>query len=90
VLLLDEPTAALDAEAALAMRKVLADIAGDRTVVIATHSPQLLPVCRMVVELRCGRILFAQPSEQALPRLFGLTRPPSSPLPGGAGGEAAA
>ena len=90
VLLLDEPTAALDAEAALAMRKVLADIAVDRTVVVATHSPQLLPVCRMVVELRCGRILFAQPSEQALPRLFGLTRPPSSPLPGGAGGEAAA
>lgn len=88
VLLLDEPTATLDAEAGLAMRKVLADLAAaERTVVVATHSPQLLPVCRMVVELRGGRILFAQPSEQALPRLFGLARSPStpasSPVPGG-------
>ncbi len=75
VLLLDEPTTGLDAESTLDLRTTLTKLAADRTVVIATHSPQLFPICRTIVEMERGRLLYALPPEQALPLILGLGRP---------------
>ncbi len=74
VLLLDEPTAALDPDAAAAVLRVLAQLAGERTVVVVTHSAQLLVQCRTIAELRCGRLAAVQPAAQAMSRLFGRSR----------------
>jgi ATP-binding cassette subfamily C protein LapB len=88
VLLLDEPTTGLDTDSTLDLRATLAKLATDRTVVIATHSPQMFPVCRTIVEMERGRILYALPPEQALPLVLGLSRPgakkPAAVTPGGA------
>ncbi len=85
VLLLDEPTAALDPEAALAVLRTLVLLAAERTVVVVTHSRQLLLQCRTIVEVRCGRLAAVQPAAQALSRLFGPPRPaaPASAAPFG-------
>ncbi|HYN39235.1 MAG TPA: ATP-binding cassette domain-containing protein, partial [Rhodospirillales bacterium] len=75
LLLLDEPTASLDLDASFELRATLVALASERTVVVVTHSPQLLPVCRTVVQLHDGRVQYAQPGEQAVGRLLGLGRP---------------
>ena len=91
VLLLDEPTAGLDADGGLDLRAMLAKMATERTVVIATHSAQFLPICRTVIELGRGRVAHVQPADQALPRILGLGRPPpvAQPAPAASTGAAA-
>ncbi|MBO9664756.1 ABC transporter ATP-binding protein [Dokdonella sp.] len=55
LLLADEPTGNLDAEnAALCLRMLMADAAGDRTLVVVTHDLDLARRCRRVVTLRAG------------------------------------
>ena len=86
VLLLDEPTSSLDDEAAIRLRGVLGDLAVHRTVVLVTHSKLLLPICRTIVQLERGRVLYCRPAEQVLPPLFGIgagTPNPASPAAGG-------
>jgi len=78
VLLLDEPSASLDRQAEEELRATLADLGRSRTVVIVTHSPVLLPICRDVVVLDKGAITAAGPAAETLNRLFG-SRPPPSP-----------
>ena len=51
LLILDEPTAHLDADAAARIRSSLASLGRGQTVVIATHDPLLLPLADRVVEL---------------------------------------
>ena len=62
VLLLDEPTAALDPEAADGVLRTLAELlARDRIVVLATHRREIIAACDRVVHLRDGRVV-AQPA----------------------------
>ncbi len=51
VLLLDEPTAHLDTEIAHHVRKLVCDLARDRTVVAATHDPVLMALADYTVDL---------------------------------------
>ncbi|SEH25996.1 peptidase domain-containing ABC transporter [Magnetospirillum fulvum] len=78
VLLLDEPSASLDRQAEEELRATLAELGQSRTVVIVTHSPVLLPICRDVVVLDKGAITAAGPAAETLNRLFG-PRPAPSP-----------
>jgi thiol reductant ABC exporter CydD subunit len=54
LVLLDEPTAHLDREAATAIRSSLASLGHGQTVVIASHDPLLLPLAGKVIELQVG------------------------------------
>lgn len=69
VLLLDEPTAALDPVAARAVRRLLADLAQDRerTVLICTHDlPEAEQLCDRIVVLERGQVVAdASPRELA-------------------------
>lgn len=51
VLLLDEPTADLDAASAQAVRAVIADVARERLVMAATHDPALIAMALGAVEI---------------------------------------
>ena len=51
VLLLDEPTASLDAAAQARMLRAIASLRGTRTVVIVTHRPEPLAIADVVVRL---------------------------------------
>ncbi|MET9356038.1 ATP-binding cassette domain-containing protein [Streptomyces sp. NPDC006617] len=55
VLCLDEPTAHLDPEAERRVLSALRALARDRTVLLATHSPALLPLADHVITLDHGR-----------------------------------
>jgi ATP-binding cassette subfamily C protein CydD len=56
MLLLDEPTASLDARTEEEVLAAIATLARDRTVVIATHSPRVLTLCDSVVMLDEGSL----------------------------------
>jgi len=77
VLLLDEPSASLDRQAEEDLRNTLAELSKTHTVIIVTHSPVLLPICRDVVVLDKGTIAAAGPAAETLQRLFG--RQPAQP-----------
>jgi len=78
VLLLDEPSASLDRQAEEELRATLSGLGRNRTVVIVTHSPVLLPICRDVVVLDKGEVTAAGPAAETLNRLFGQ-RPTATP-----------
>jgi ATP-binding cassette subfamily C protein CydD len=54
LLLLDEPTAHLDAETEATLIATIVELAQNRTVVLATHSPVLLAICDEILELDEG------------------------------------
>jgi ATP-binding cassette subfamily C protein LapB len=81
VLLLDEPSASLDRQAEEDLRATLADLSKTHTIIIVTHSPVLLPVCRDVVVLDKGSVAAAGPAAETLQRLFGVRQPPPQPTP---------
>jgi ATP-binding cassette subfamily C protein CydD len=56
LLLLDEPTAHLDAAAEDAVIEVIREVAEDATTLLATHSPALLARCDRVIELDRGQV----------------------------------
>ena len=58
LLLADEPTGNLDAETGDEILNLLAALNGQgRTIVIVTHSPEVAARCRMVLQMRDGRLL---------------------------------
>ncbi|AGB39270.1 ABC transporter ATP-binding protein [Natronococcus occultus] len=57
VVLADEPTGELDTETGCRVLEVLTDVAGGRTVVLASHDEHALAVTDRVVELRDGRVV---------------------------------
>jgi ATP-binding cassette, subfamily C, bacterial CydD len=57
LVLLDEPTAHLDAVSETMILTVISRLAGSATVVIASHSPTVLAACDRVVTLDRGRLL---------------------------------
>ena len=62
ILLLDEPSSALDAKAEEALVALLARLRAEgRTVVIAAHNPRLLAVADVVVTLASGRVVEPEP-----------------------------
>jgi len=56
LLLLDEPTAHLDGEAAEAVVDVLASLPRERTLLVATHDARVLRAADRVLELRAGSL----------------------------------
>jgi ABC-type bacteriocin/lantibiotic exporter with double-glycine peptidase domain len=86
VLLLDEPSSSLDRQAEEDLRNTLAVLAKDRTVIVVTHSPVLLPACAFLVVLDKGLLAAAGPSAEILPLLFRQKAPdpgavPAAPAP---------
>jgi PrtD family type I secretion system ABC transporter len=81
VLLLDEPSSSLDRQAEEDLKNTLVRLAQERTVVVVTHSPVLLPSCRDIVVLEKGQLAAAGPASEILPRLMGQ---PAVPKPVGA------
>lgn len=69
VLLLDEPTSDLDSEAEVAFCKTLRELAKDHTVLVVTHSPQLLLQCNSILLLDKGKLAAAGPAGPILQRL---------------------
>jgi ATP-binding cassette subfamily C protein CydD len=59
LLLLDEPTAHLDAASEAAIIEVIRRLAQDATTIIASHSPALLAACDRVITLDRGRLVDA-------------------------------
>lgn len=80
VLLLDEPSASLDRHAEEELRATLITLSRDRTVVVVTHSPVLLPGCRDLIVLDRGQVAAAGPASELLPRLFPRPAHPA-PIP---------
>ncbi|MBL6945399.1 MAG: ATP-binding cassette domain-containing protein [Rhodospirillales bacterium] len=76
VLLLDEPSSSLDRQAEIDLRKTLEELSKRHTVIVVTHSPILLAVCRDLVALDRGRVALAGPASDILPRLFGAGAKP--------------
>lgn len=69
ILLLDEPTSAMDDASERRFVQQLDLWAGDRTLVIATHRPALLAPCTRIVVLRGGKIVLDGPKDEVLARL---------------------
>ncbi len=57
ILLLDEPTAALDPEAEYALIQTLRRVASEATVIVATHRPALMEIADQVILLKNGQIV---------------------------------
>jgi ABC-type multidrug transport system fused ATPase/permease subunit len=57
LVVLDEPTAHLDPEAAAAIEDAIARLAQGRTMLLITHRAELAARCHHVVELRAGRVV---------------------------------
>ncbi len=58
ILILDEPTAGVDPELAVRIRQQIKELAGQRTVLLSTHSlAEMHQLCTRVVVLSQGRIL---------------------------------
>ncbi len=65
LLLLDEPTAHLDASSAERIVDVLASLPRTRAVIVVTHDPRVLRAADRVLELRGGRLCALEPAEAA-------------------------
>ncbi len=63
VLLLDEPSGNLDAAATRALAQNLKALSDNRTIIVVTHSPELLDACQNIIAMDGGRIIAAGPAE---------------------------
>ncbi|WHI52382.1 hypothetical protein P3339_06270 [Microbulbifer sp. MLAF003] len=66
VLLLDEPTAALDESTERKFIRNLQDWAAERTVVVATHRTNILTFAQRIIVLNNGYVVLDEPKEKAL------------------------
>ena len=57
LVLMDEPTAHLDAASESEIVEVIRQVARHATTIVATHSPALLAACDRVVELERGQLV---------------------------------
>jgi ATP-binding cassette subfamily C protein LapB len=76
ILLLDEPTSSMDAQAESNFIQHLKTAVADRTLVVVTHRPALLDVVDRVVVVDGGRILADGPKAQVLAALSGQRSAP--------------
>jgi ABC-2 type transport system ATP-binding protein len=64
VLVLDEPTIGLDPRQIIEIRKLIRDLAGNRTVILSTHIlPEVSQICEKVVILAGGKIALEERME---------------------------
>lgn len=87
VLLMDEPTSAMDAQAEVDFVKRLAAILPKRTLVVVTHRPAMLELVDHVIVVDAGRVVASGPKAQVMAALSG--RQPVSPVASPQGGGAA-
>jgi ATP-binding cassette subfamily C protein LapB len=80
ILLLDEPTSSMDAQAENSFIRHLKTAVGNRTLVVVTHRPALLDVVDRVIVVEAGRILADGPKAQVLAMLAGQKAPPVPPV----------
>jgi ABC-2 type transport system ATP-binding protein len=67
VLVLDEPTIGLDPRQIIEIRKLIRELAGNRTVILSTHIlPEVSQICEKVVILAAGRIALEERMETLL------------------------
>jgi ATP-binding cassette subfamily C protein LapB len=71
VLLLDEPTSAMDSQTEQQFIKHLHSATHNQTMVVVTHRPSLLTLVDRVIVLDNGKVLMDGPKEQVLARLRG-------------------
>lgn len=71
ILLLDEPATGLDEGGDAALMKTLAEMRGQRTVLIVTHRPSHMRLCDRVAVLDGGRVVMDGPAAEVTKRLFG-------------------
>ena len=84
MLLLDEPSSAMDPTTELAMIDRLATEVEGRTVLIVTHRPPLLRLVQRIILMDAGKVIADGPRDEILKRL-GLLRPAEpKPQPTGA------
>jgi ATP-binding cassette subfamily B protein len=74
VLVLDEPSAALDPEAELELALQLRQLSGECTILISTHRPALLQVADVGVVMERGKVVEWGPAAELLGRDSLLTR----------------
>ena len=84
VLLMDEPTSAMDAQAEVDFVRRLAGILPKRTLVVVTHRPALLELVDHVIVVDSGRVVASGPKAQVMAALSG--RQPVSPVASPQGG----
>ncbi len=71
LMIVDEPTAGLDPEERIRFRNLLAELAGDRTVLLSTHIVEdIAQTCRQVAVMTMGRVIF----QGAITQLLAETR----------------
>jgi len=87
VLLMDEPTSAMDAQAEVDFVRRLAGILPKRTLVVVTHRPALLDLVDHVIVVDGGRVVASGPKAQVMAALSG--RQPVSPVASPQGGAPA-
>ncbi len=63
LVVLDEPTANLDAEAATAIAATAERLIAERTALVVVHRPELARLADRVLELRDGRVVEIDPAE---------------------------
>lgn len=81
VLLLDEPSNNLDPMGEETLRRTLVELASSgRTIVVVSHSIQLLTACSVVALMDHGKVVQAGPPSDILPKLLGR-RPGPQPVP---------
>jgi ABC-type multidrug transport system ATPase subunit len=72
LLIVDEPTAGLDPEERIRFRNLLADLAGNRTVLLSTHIVEdVAQTCRQVAVMTTGRVIFQGAVTQLLAATLG-------------------
>jgi ATP-binding cassette subfamily C protein LapB len=81
VLLLDEPTSAMDAQAEAAFVKHLKTVAHEKTLVVVTHRPAILDVVDLVAVVEAGRLIAFGPKAQVMAALAGARPAPVPAVP---------
>lgn len=89
VVILDEPSANLDFNAERALCAQLGQLKARRSIVLVSHSTELLRACDLVMVMHAGRIAMGGRSEDVLARRVGPT-PGSAPAAGARASKAPA
>ncbi len=91
VVLLDEPTSGLDEMSERAALQAVAEWAREKTMVVVTHRPQVLPFVQRIIVIDQGQVLLDGPREAVLARLGrgGAAAPAANPVATPAAGPAA-
>ncbi|MEZ5643434.1 MAG: hypothetical protein R3E70_15645 [Burkholderiaceae bacterium] len=89
MVLLDEPTSGLDDMTERAVLHAVAAWASNKTMLVVTHRPQVLPFVERIIVLQQGRVVLDGPRDAVLHRLSGgRIVPAGAPARGGAAARA--